>query len=78
MCEIVKEYGMKNINQNKCNNEYKMMDNEVLESTKLSNRIIVSVANRTKIRRPKSLAFSLSLIKNILSFYVFPVIKFLG
>jgi hypothetical protein len=37
MCEIVKEDDMKNINQNICNNEYKILDNEVLENTKLSN-----------------------------------------
>jgi hypothetical protein len=37
MCEIVKEDNMKNINQNICDNGYKFEDNEVLESTKLSN-----------------------------------------
>jgi hypothetical protein len=45
MREIVKEYDMKNINQNKCNNEYRILDNEVLESTKQSNQIVVSEAN---------------------------------
>jgi hypothetical protein len=57
MYEIVKEYDMKNMNQNICNNEYKILDNEVLESTKLSNQIIVLVANRPKIRKPESEAF---------------------
>jgi hypothetical protein len=41
---------MKNMNQNICNNEYKFVDNELLESTKLSNRINVLVANRSEIR----------------------------
>jgi hypothetical protein len=50
MCEIVKEYDMKNINQNIGNNGNQMLDNEVLESTKLSNRILGSVANRSEIR----------------------------
>ncbi len=45
MCEIVKEYDMKNINQNIYNNEYKILDNAVLESTKQSNQIVVSEAN---------------------------------
>jgi hypothetical protein len=58
MCEIVKEYDMKNINQNIYNNEYKILDNEDLENTKLSNRIIVLVANRSKRRKPEWLAFS--------------------
>jgi hypothetical protein len=53
MCEIVKEYDMKNINQNICNNEYKILDNEVLENTNLSNRIVVLVANRSKRRKPE-------------------------
>jgi hypothetical protein len=53
MCEIAREDDMKNINQNICNNEYKFEDNEVLESTKLSNRIIVLVANRLERRKPK-------------------------
>jgi hypothetical protein len=57
MYEIVKEYDMKNMNQNICNNEYWILNNEVLESTKLSNRIIVLVANRSEIRKPKSEAF---------------------
>ncbi len=57
MCEIVKEDDMKNINQNICNNEYKILDNEVLESTKLSNQIIVLVANKPEIRKPESEAF---------------------
>jgi hypothetical protein len=46
MYEIVKEDDMKNINQNICNNVYKFEENEVLENTKLSNQIIVLVANR--------------------------------
>ncbi len=50
MYKIAKEYDMKNNNQNICNNEYKFVDNEVLESTKLSNRIFVLVANRSEIR----------------------------
>ncbi len=58
MYEIVKEYDMKNMNQNICNNEYKILDNEVLESTKLSNQIIVLVANRPEIRKPEWLAFA--------------------
>jgi hypothetical protein len=37
MCEIVKEYDMKNINQNIGNNGNQISDNEVLENTKLSN-----------------------------------------
>ncbi len=57
MCEIVKEDEMKSINQNIGNNEYNFVDNEVLENTKLSNRIIVLVANRSQRRRPKWLAF---------------------
>ncbi len=65
MYEIVKEYDMKNINQNICNNEYKILDNEVLESTKLSNRIIVLVANRPKRRKPELVAFLQPLKKRI-------------
>jgi hypothetical protein len=57
MCEIVKENGTKNINQNICNNVYRILDNEVLESTKSSNQIIVLVANRPEIRKPESEAF---------------------
>jgi hypothetical protein len=57
MYEIVKEYETKNINQNICNNEYKILDNEVLESTKSSNQIIVLVANKPEIRKPESEAF---------------------
>jgi hypothetical protein len=57
MYEIVREDDMKNINQNICNNEYKILDNEVLESTKLSNQIIVLVANRPEIWKPESEAF---------------------
>ncbi len=57
MYEIVKEYDMKNKNQSKGNNVYKILDNEVLESTKLSNRIIVLVTNRPEIRKPESEAF---------------------
>ncbi len=57
MCEIVKENGTKNINQNICNNVYRILDNEVLESTKSSNQIIVLVANRSEIRKPESEAF---------------------
>jgi hypothetical protein len=57
MYEIVKEYDMKNMNQNICNNENKILDNEVLENTKLSNQILVSVANRPEIRKPVSKAF---------------------
>jgi hypothetical protein len=53
MCEIVKEDDMKNINQNICNNEYNFVDNELLESTKLSNQIIVLVANRSERRKPE-------------------------
>jgi hypothetical protein len=53
MCKIVKEYDMKNINQNIYNNEYKILDNEVLENTKLLNRIFVLVANRSKRRKPE-------------------------
>ncbi len=45
MCEIVKQFDMKNIHQNICNNEYKILDNAVLESTKQSNQIVVSEAN---------------------------------
>ncbi len=66
MCEIVKEDEMKNINQNICNNEYKILDNEVLENTKLSNWILVSVANRSKRRKPEWLAFSQPSKKNII------------
>ncbi len=58
MCEIVKEDDMKNINQKICNNEYRILDNEVLENTKLSNRILVLGANRPKRRKPESEAFS--------------------
>jgi hypothetical protein len=50
MCEIVKEDDTKNINQDIGYNGNWMLDNEVLESTKLSNRILVSVANRSEIR----------------------------
>jgi hypothetical protein len=57
MCEIVKEYDMKNIIQNKGNNGNRISDNEVLESTKLSNQIFVLVANRSEIRKPESKAF---------------------
>jgi hypothetical protein len=57
MYEIVKEYETKNINQNTYNNEYKILDNEVLESTKSSNQIIVLVANKPEIRKPESEAF---------------------
>jgi hypothetical protein len=57
MYEIVKEYDMKNMNQNKRNNEYQILDNEVLENTKLSNQIIVLVANRPETRKPESEAF---------------------
>jgi hypothetical protein len=57
MYEIVKEYDMKNMNQNKRNNEYQILDNEVVESTKSSNQIIVLVANRPEIRKPESEAF---------------------
>jgi hypothetical protein len=37
MYEIVKEYDMKNINQNICSIVYKFEENEVLDSTKQSN-----------------------------------------
>ncbi len=57
MCEIAKEYETKNMNQNKRNNEYRILDNEVLESTKSSNQIIVLVANRPERRKPESKAF---------------------
>jgi hypothetical protein len=57
MCEIVKEYDMKNMNQNIYNNECMILDNEVLESTKLSNQITVLVANRSETRKPESEAF---------------------
>jgi hypothetical protein len=57
MYEIVKEDDMKNINQNKGNNGNRILDNEVLESTKPSNQIIVLVANRSEIRKPESEAF---------------------
>ncbi len=57
MYEIVKEYDMKNINQNICKNEYWILNYEVLENTKLSNQIIVLVANRPEIRKPESEAF---------------------
>jgi hypothetical protein len=57
MYEIVKEYDMKNINQNIYNNEYWILNYEVLENTKLSNQIIVLVANRPEIRKPESEAF---------------------
>jgi hypothetical protein len=53
MCEIVKEYDMKNINQNICNNEYQIWNNEALENTKLLNRIFVLAANRSKRRKPE-------------------------
>jgi hypothetical protein len=53
MCEIVKEDDMKNINQNICNNGYRILDNEVLESTKLSNRMFVSEANISKTPKPE-------------------------
>ncbi len=58
MCEIVKEDNMKNINQNICDNGYKFEDNEVLESTKLSNWIIVLVANRSERRKSSLLALA--------------------
>ncbi len=48
MYEIVKEHDIKNINQYICNNEYKILDNEVLENIKSTNRTVVLVANRTK------------------------------
>jgi hypothetical protein len=57
MYEIVKEDEMRNINQNKGNNGNRISDNEVLESTKLSNQIFVLVANRSEIRKPESKAF---------------------
>jgi hypothetical protein len=57
MYEIVKEYDMKNINQNICNNEYWILNYEVLENTKLSNQIIVLVANRPEKRILESEAF---------------------
>ncbi len=66
MCKIVKEYDMKNINQNIYNNEYKILDNEVLENTKLLNRIFVLVANRSKRQKPEWLAFSQPSKKNII------------
>jgi hypothetical protein len=49
---------MKNINQNIGNNGNQISDNEVLENTKLSNWILVSVANRSEIRKPEWLAFA--------------------
>ncbi len=57
MYEIVKEDDMKSINQNMYNNEYKILDNEVLERAKPSNQIIVLVANRPERRKPESEAF---------------------
>ncbi len=57
MYEIVKEYDMKNINQSKGNNVCKILDNEVVESTKLSNQTIVLVANQPGRRKPESEAF---------------------
>jgi hypothetical protein len=53
MYEIVKEDDMKNINQNIGYNGNRISDNEVLENTKLANRILVSVANRPEIRKPE-------------------------
>ncbi len=58
MYEIVKEDDMKNINQNIGYNGNRISDNEVLENTKLANRILVSVANRPEIRKPEWLAFA--------------------
>jgi CxxC motif-containing protein len=69
MCEIEKEDDMKNINQNKCNNGNRMLDNEVLERTKLSNQIIVLVANRSQRLIPEAEAFSRPLLERII-FYV--------
>jgi hypothetical protein len=46
MYEIVKEYDMKNINQNIRSIVYKFEENEVLDCTKQSNQIFVSEANR--------------------------------
>jgi hypothetical protein len=46
MNEIVKEYDIKNINQNIRNNGYRFVDNEALETTKPLNQIIVLVANK--------------------------------
>ena len=46
MYEIVKEYDMKNINQNIRSIVYKFEENEVLDYTKQSNQIFVSEANR--------------------------------
>jgi hypothetical protein len=66
MYEIVKEDDMKNMNQNICNNEYKFVDNELLESTKLSNRINVLVANRSEIRWPESEALLQPLCERII------------
>ncbi len=57
MYEIVKEYDIKNMNQSKDNNVYKILDNEVVENTKSSNQIIVLVANKPERRRPESEAF---------------------
>jgi hypothetical protein len=53
MHEIVKEYDIKNIYNNEC----MILYNEVLEGTKLSNQIIVLVANRPETRKPESEAF---------------------
>jgi hypothetical protein len=57
MHEIVKEYDIKNIYNNEC----MILYNEVLEGTKLSNQIIVLVANRPETRKPESEAFLQSL-----------------
>jgi hypothetical protein len=70
MYEIVKEDDMKNINQNKGNNGNLILDNEVLESTKSSNQIIVLVANRSEIRKPESEAFYQPLYQRIKIFLI--------
>jgi hypothetical protein len=57
MYEIVKEDQMRNINQNKGNNGNRISDNEVLETTKLSNQISVLVTNRSKMQIRESEAF---------------------
>ncbi len=70
MYEIVKEDDMKNINQNKGNNGNRILNHEVLESTKSSNQIIVLVANRSEIRKPESEAFLQPLYQRIKIFLI--------
>jgi hypothetical protein len=70
MNEIVKEDDMKNMYQNKGNNGNRNLDDEVLESTKLSNQIIVLVANTLKSLKPESGAFLQPLYERIIIFII--------